>query len=148
MDLGEILENPVLQPIFDQAKSFGMILLAIIGIFYLISIIWVIRDAYLRGSNPIVWGIISLLPFIGAFAYAMLRPPMLLSDRDEQDLDFTLKQRELMKYGECGKCGYPVEREYLVCPKCGTQLKNECKKCGHALNPDWKICPFCCTQVR
>ncbi len=73
---------------------------------------------------------------------------MLLSDRDEQDLDFTLKQRELMKYGECGKCGYPVEREYLVCPKCGTQLKNECKQCGRSLDPDWKICPFCCTRVR
>jgi RNA polymerase subunit RPABC4/transcription elongation factor Spt4 len=148
MDLAEILDNPVLQPVFDMIKSAGTVLLAIIGVFYLISIIWVIRDSYLRGSQPIVWGIVALIPFLGAFAYSLLRPPMLLSDRDEQDLDFTLKQRELMKYGECGKCGCPVEREYLVCPKCGTQLKNECKNCGHALNPDWKICPFCCTTVR
>ena len=119
----------------------------VIGIFYLISIIWVIRDAYLRGANPVIWGIISLVPFIGAFFYAMMRPPMLLSDKDEQNLDFALKQRQLMLYGECGKCGYPVEREFLMCPRCGTQLKNECKRCGHALNPEWQVCPYCCTPV-
>lgn len=124
-----------------------MSIVVIIGIFYVISIIWVIRDSYLRGANPVIWGIISLVPFIGAFFYAMMRPPMLLSDKDEQNLDFALKQRQLMQYGECGKCGYPVEREYLMCPRCGTQLKNECKRCGHSLNPEWKVCPYCCTPV-
>lgn len=122
-------------------------LIFIIGAFYLISIIWVVRDAYLRGANPVIWGILSLVPFIGAFFYAMMRPPMLLSDKDEQSLDFALKQRQLMNYGECGKCGYPVEREFLMCPRCGTQLKNECKRCGRALNPEWQVCPYCCTQV-
>lgn len=122
-------------------------ILFVIGIFYVISIIWVIRDSYLRGANPVIWGIISLIPFMGAFFYAMMRPPMLLSDHDEQSLDFALKQRQLMQYGECGKCGYPVEREYLMCPRCSTQLKNECKRCGHALNPGWQVCPYCCTPI-
>jgi len=122
-------------------------IIVVIGVFYLISIIWVIRDSYLRGANPVIWGLISLVPFIGAFFYAMMRPPMLLSDKDEQNLDFALKQRQLMNYGECGKCGYPVEREYLMCPRCSTQLKNECKRCGHALNPEWQVCPYCCTPV-
>jgi len=124
-----------------------MVIVGFIGVLYLISIIWVIRDSYLRGSIPIIWGIIALIPFIGAFAYSMMRPPMLLSDRDEQELDFALKQRELLKYGECAKCGYPVEREYLMCPRCSTQLKNECRSCGHALNPEWVVCPFCCTPM-
>lgn len=122
-------------------------IVVVIGIFYVISIIWVIRDSYLRGANPVIWGVISLVPFIGAFFYSMMRPPMLLSDKDEQNIDFALKQRQLMQYGECGKCGYPVEREFLMCPRCGTQLKNECKRCGHALNPEWKVCPYCCTPV-
>ncbi|MCL1880118.1 MAG: zinc ribbon domain-containing protein [Actinomycetia bacterium] len=134
--------------ITPEIRAFFITIIVIIALFYLISIIWVIRDSYLRGANPVVWGLISLIPYLGAFAYAMLRPPMLLADRDEQDLDFTLKQRELMKYGECANCGYPVEREYLMCPQCGTQLKNECKSCGHALNPEWKVCPYCCTPTR
>ncbi len=133
--------------ITPEVKFAIMAIFVVIGIFYVISIIWVIRDSYLRGANPVIWGIISLVPFIGAFFYAMMRPPMLLSDKDEQNLEFALKQRQLMKYGECGKCGYPVEREYLMCPRCGTQLKNECKRCGHSLNPEWQVCPYCCTPV-
>ncbi|MDR0308648.1 MAG: hypothetical protein LBH87_01805 [Coriobacteriales bacterium] len=130
--------------ILKSVMPFLIVVIIVIGLLYLLSVIWVIRDAYLRGANPIVWGLIALIPFIGVFAYTILRPPMLLSDHDEQDLDFTLKQRELMKYGECASCGYPVEREYLMCPHCASPLKNECKICGHALDPDWKVCPFCC----
>ena len=144
MDLSEVLDA-IITP---EMRMFGMGVLIFIGILYFISIIWVIRDSYLRGSSPILWGIVALIPFLGAFAYSMLRPPMLLADRDEQDLDFTLKQRELMKYGECGSCGYPVDQEFLMCPRCGTQLKNECINCSHALNPDWTVCPYCCTPVR
>jgi len=143
MDLSGILEKLIT----PEMRRFFLIIGLIIVIFYVISVIWVIRDSYLRGANPIIWAVIGLVPFMGAFTYSMLRPPMLLSDRDEQDLDFTLKQRQLMQYGECAHCGYPVEREYLMCPQCGTQLRNECKSCGHALNPDWKVCPYCCTSV-
>jgi len=146
--MGEQITEILGSLITPEMRAFMVGVVVVIAVFYLISIIWVIRDSYLRGANPIIWGIVSLVPFIGAFTYSMLRPPMLLSDRDEQDLDFVLKQRELMKYGECGKCGYPVEREYLACPRCGTQLKNECSQCGHALNTDWTICPYCCTPVR
>ncbi|MDR2672524.1 MAG: zinc ribbon domain-containing protein [Coriobacteriales bacterium] len=138
------LLNSIITP---EVRFAITLIVALIGVFYLISIVWVIRDAYLRGANPIIWGVVSLVPFLGAFAYAMMRPPMLLSDKDEQNLDFALKQRQLMNYGECGKCGYPVEREYLMCPRCGTQLKNECRQCGHALNPEWSVCPYCCTPV-
>ena len=141
-----------MQELFDtiitpEVRLAIVAVIAMIAVFYVISIIWVIRDAYLRGANPFIWGVISIIPFIGAFLYAMMRPPMLLADKDEQNLDFALKQRELMRYGECGKCGYPVEREYLMCPRCSTQLKNECKRCGHALNPEWQVCPYCCTPV-
>jgi len=141
------LQDVIQAFVTPQLEAFAISVIIVIAIFYLISVVWVIRDSYLRGANPIVWGLIALIPFLGAFTYAMLRPPMLLSDRDEQDLDFTLKQRELLKYGECANCGYPVERDYLMCPQCGTQLKNECPSCGRPLNPEWKTCPYCCTKV-
>jgi len=140
----EELLNSLITP---EVKLAIQAIVVVIGVFYLISIIWVVRDSYLRGANPVIWGLIGLVPFIGAFFYAMMRPPMLLSDKDEQNLDFALKQRQLMNYGECGKCGYPVEREYLMCPRCSTQLKNECKRCAHALNPEWQVCPYCCTPI-
>ncbi|MDR2108629.1 MAG: zinc ribbon domain-containing protein [Coriobacteriales bacterium] len=138
------LMNQIITP---EVKTAFMLIIILLGVLYVISIIWVIRDSYLRGANPVIWGVVSLVPYLGAFAYSMMRPPMLLSDKDEQAIDFALKKRELMKYGECAKCGYPVENEYLMCPNCGTQLKNECRSCGHALKPEWKVCPYCCTPV-
>jgi len=141
------MEEILNQLITPQVRMVLMVVVIFIAVLYLISIVWVIRDSYLRGASPIIWGIISLIPFLGAFAYSMMRPPMLLSDKDEQALDFALKQRELLKYGECAKCSYPVEQEFLMCPRCGTQLKNECRRCGHALNPEWAVCPYCCTPV-
>ncbi len=62
-DFSEVLDSFIT----PEMRMFGMILVIVVGVFYLISIIWVIRDSYLRGSNPIVWGIIALIPFIGAF---------------------------------------------------------------------------------
>ena len=73
---------------------------------------------------------------------------MLLSDREEQEMDYLLRQRELMKYGECGRCGYPVQDDYVMCPNCGSQLKNVCPHCERPLNPEWSVCPYCCTKVR
>jgi RNA polymerase subunit RPABC4/transcription elongation factor Spt4 len=134
--------------ITPEVEAAVIVIGILIAVLYVISVVWVIRDSFMRGSSPVVWGIIALIPFIGAFAYAMLRPPLLLADRDEQELDFVLKQRKLMSYGECGRCGYPVENEFIVCPRCGVQLKNVCARCHHPLNPDWAVCPYCGTQAR
>lgn len=77
----------------------------------------------------------------------MLRPPLLQIDRDEQELEIALKQRELMKYGECANCGYPVEADFVLCPNCHQRLKNLCGTCNHALDPTWTVCPYCATPV-
>ncbi|MCL2150966.1 MAG: zinc ribbon domain-containing protein, partial [Coriobacteriia bacterium] len=82
MDISDILES-IITP---EMRMIAAGVVVLIAVFYLISLIWVIRDSYLRGANPIIWGLIGLIPFLGAFTYSMLRPPMLLSDRDEQDL--------------------------------------------------------------
>ena len=80
-------------------------------------------------------------------AHCLLRPPLLQLDRDEQELEIALKQRQLMKYGECANCGYPVEADFVLCPNCHTQLKNLCMRCNHALEPSWTVCPYCATPV-
>ena len=102
---------------------------------YVLSIIWVVRDAYQRGTVWYIWAIVALVPILGVIAYCLLRPPLLQIDRDEQELEVALKQRQLMQYGECANCGYPVEADYVLCPNCHQRLKNQCQKCGHALDP-------------
>ena len=89
----------------------------------------------------------ALVPVLGLVAYCLLRPPLLQLDRDEQELEIALKQRQLMKYGECANCGYPVEADFVLCPNCHTQLKNLCMRCNHALEPSWTVCPYCATPV-
>ena len=112
---------------------------------YVLSIIWVVRDAYQRGTVWYIWAIVALVPILGA--NRRLRPPLLQIDRDEQELEVALKQRQLMQYGECANCGYPVEADYVLCPNCHQRLKNQCQKCGHALDPSWTVCPYCATPL-
>lgn len=123
------------------------VVVGMLVVLYVLSIIWVVRDAYLRGTLWYVWAIVALVPLAGVIAYCLLRPPLLQIDRDEQELEIALKQRELMKYGECATCGYPVEVDYVLCPNCHQQLKNLCSGCGKALEPAWTVCPFCTTPA-
>lgn len=123
------------------------VVVGMLVVLYVLSIIWVVRDAYLRGTLWYVWAIVALVPLAGVIAYCLLRPPLLQIDRDEQELEIALKQRELMKYGECATCGYPVEVDYVLCPNCHQQLKNLCNGCGKALEPAWTVCPFCTTPA-
>ncbi len=130
----------------QMQAAFVVVIVAVI-ILYVLSIVWVVRDAYMRGITWYIWAIISLVPFLGVIAYCLLRPPMLQIDRDEQELEVALKQRQLMQYGECATCGYPVEADYVLCPNCHARLKNLCSHCGHALEPTWGICPYCAAPV-
>lgn len=123
------------------------LLVVLLVVLYVLSIIWVVRDAYLRGTTWYLWAIVALVPVVGVIAYCLMRPPMLKIDRDEQELEVALKQRQLMQYGECATCGYPVDADYVICPNCHTQLKNLCSQCKHALEPAWTVCPYCATPV-
>ena len=123
------------------------VFIVMLVILYVLSIVWVVRDAYLRGTMWYVWAVVALVPLLGVIAYCLLRPPLLQIDRDEQELEVALKQRQLMQYGECASCGYPVEADYVLCPNCHQRLKNQCAKCGHALDPSWTVCPYCATPL-
>ncbi len=130
----------------EMQAAFTVVLVLLV-ILYVLSIVWVVRDAYLRGTAWYIWAVVSLVPALGVIAYCLLRPPLLQLDRDEQELEIALKQRQLMKYGECAACGYPVEADFVLCPNCHTQLKNLCMRCNHALEPSWTVCPYCAPPV-
>lgn len=61
-------------------------------------------------SAYVAWGIIALIPFVGLIAYLVLRPHSYASDREEQELDMALRERQLAQYGTCPQCGAPSRR--------------------------------------
>ena len=71
-----------------------------------------------------------------------------LVDREEQDLDIALREHQLSHYGICPKCGAPIDRDFVVCPICNTQVRNVCPTCHRPLNADWKVCPYCRTRIQ
>lgn len=124
----------------------ALIFVVLLLILYILSIVWSVRDAADRGTTWAL-GLLSIIPLAGIVAYCLVRPPLLQSDKEEQDLELALKQRQLMQYGECGNCGYPVEADYVLCPNCHQRLKNLCPTCHHALDSSWTICPYCTTPI-
>ena len=101
------------------------LMVACVVMVYILSIVYVIRDAQRRGAEPWwVWAIISVIPIVGILAYVILRPSSYLVDREEQDLDIALREHQLSHYGICPKCGAPIDRDFVVCPICNTQVRN------------------------
>lgn len=109
---------------------------------YVLSVVYVFIDARRRGaSSYVAWGIIALIPFVGLIAYLVLRPHSYASDREEQELDMALRERQLAQYGTCPQCGAPIEKDFVVCPVCDTQVRNVCPSCHRPLDAHWKVAP-------
>ena len=135
-----------MQELFDQivtpeVKMVLYLMVVCVVMLYILSIVYVIRDAQRRGAEPWwMWAIISVIPVVGLLAYVILRPSSYLIDREEQDLDIALREHQLSHYGICPKCGAPIDRDFVVCPICNTQVRNVCPTCHRPLNADWKVC--------
>jgi RNA polymerase subunit RPABC4/transcription elongation factor Spt4 len=116
---------------------------------YVLSVVYVVVDSKRRGvSNPTLWAIIALIPIAGLVCYIVLRPNSYLADREEQELDVALRERQLAQYGTCPKCGAPIEKDFVVCPVCNTQVRNVCPSCHRPLDAHWHVCPYCRTHIQ
>ena len=80
----------------EMQAAFTVVLVLLV-ILYVLSIVWGVRDAYLRCTAWYIWAEVALVPVLGLVAYCLLRPPLLQLDRDEQELEIALKQSHLMK---------------------------------------------------
>ena len=58
--------------------------------------------------------------------YAIVRPPELLADRDERELEMQMMAQRLSEETRCSFCKTPVQDDYLVCPTCGRRLRSQC----------------------
>jgi RNA polymerase subunit RPABC4/transcription elongation factor Spt4 len=88
-----------------------------------------------------------IFPFIGTLIYVIVRPPEYLLDSRERELDLAVLETEFRRRaGLCPNCRSVVEKEYLLCPECGWDLKKPCENCRRLLRLDWDTCPYCATM--
>ena len=123
--------------------------IAFVVALYLLSVVYVFIDAKRRGVQAFWdWGLLALVPFVGLMAYIVMRPASYVADREEQELDMALRERQLAQYGSCPNCGTSIEKDFIVCPVCNTQVRNVCPTCKRPLEAHWKVCPFCRTHIQ
>lgn len=131
------------------ARNLGLFLVVA---FWLVSAFWVYKDARRRVEDPWLVATATLLglvpPFLGPFVYLFFRPPELIVERRERELEMrALEERLAERDLRCPVCRGRVEPSYLVCPVCTTRLKQACAECGAPLESIWQTCPYCATPV-
>lgn len=125
------------------------VFIAFVVALYLLSVAYVFIDAKRRGVQAFwAWGLLALIPFVGLIAYLVMRPSMYASDREEQELEMALRERQLAQYGNCPNCGTTIEKDFIVCPVCNTQVRNVCPTCKKPLEAHWIVCPYCRTHIQ
>lgn len=108
---------------------------------------WTFTDAGRRGTVRFFWGIVALVfPFLGTLVYLIVRPPEYELDSRERELELAVLERELrQRVALCPNCRSVVEKDYLLCPECGWDLKKPCVNCNKPLHLNWSTCPYCAT---
>jgi RNA polymerase subunit RPABC4/transcription elongation factor Spt4 len=141
--INDFLNSPILTIGFRVAVLFFVVLW--ISLAY-----WTFQDAGRRGTIRFFWGIAALIfPFLGPLIYLIVRPPEYVLDSRERELELAVLERELkQRVNLCPNCRSVVEKEYLLCPVCGWDLKKPCDNCGRPLHLDWRTCPYCATVQR
>jgi hypothetical protein len=132
----------------DGLNLAATLVVLMIVVVWLALIVYTYFDAKRRIADPFLVGcatIGSFFPYIGTAVYAILRPPEFLEDAHERELEIRaaeLRVRQLTE-SSCPNCEFPVERNYLRCPKCQQRLKDPCQSCGKPVDPRWSLCPYC-----
>ena len=133
-------------------KDVSIGLVALVLLFWLATIAWVLKDARRRIEDPFLIGLATLIgaipPFLGPLIYMLFRPPEYLDDVRERELEIrAIESRLGGPEVKCKVCGCEVESDFLVCPVCTTKLRSPCGKCHRPLEPAWQVCPYCATPV-
>lgn len=141
--INDFLNSPYLTIGFRLVALFFVVL-------WLSLAYWTFADAGRRGTIRFFWGIVALIvPFLGTLIYLIVRPPEYVLDSRERELELAVLERELKRrVSLCPSCRSVVEKDYLLCPECGWDLKKPCLNCGKPLDLNWRVCPYCATAQR
>jgi RNA polymerase subunit RPABC4/transcription elongation factor Spt4 len=119
-------------------------------VLWLALIAWTHVDAKRRIEDPVLVGCataVSVYPCVGPLVYALLRPPKLLRDASERELEIRASIFRIKRLEEavCLNCEHPIQATYQRCPKCRTRVKDPCRRCGKLVDRRWSFCPYCDT---
>ena len=143
--MSSLLDPIVTNPLFSLVKNLLMLFSVVL---YFAVIFWTWRDANRRGAMGWFWGLVcAVFPFVGWLVYLVVRPPELLDDARERELEIRAREAQLTRdYDACPSCFKPVEKDFLICPYCMKKLRKPCVECGKALRLNWQVCPYCKTK--
>jgi RNA polymerase subunit RPABC4/transcription elongation factor Spt4 len=122
LDLLGIMSGCGLPPIPALAPLIPLALL--VCIYVVVVAVLVHRDARKRGMDPWLWATVAaFVPYlIGVIIYLVARST---------------------GGSPCIDCGRRIQRDFVVCPYCGTSQQTTCPDCRKIVRPDWKACPYC-----
>jgi len=142
MDLFSTFTNFFGSPVF---KLTTRLFVLFVIVFWLSLVYWTYRDAKRRGALSVYWAAVVLFfNIFGWFIYLVVRPPELLEDVKERELEIKAQEASLGKAElVCSSCFKPIEPDFLICPHCLKKLKESCPRCGRALRTSWTVCPYC-----
>ncbi len=148
MDLFEYIDDVVAFFTHPAWKYAIYSIIFILIIVWLAFVYWTYRDAKLRSesvASAVFWAlVVFVLNFLGLILYLILRPPELIDDVVERDLEIERMETLLdSKQSRCPACGNLIKDDFLICPYCRKKLRNSCTNCGRPLNLNWKVCPYC-----
>ena len=125
------------------------LLIVAVALVWLALVVWTFADARRRIDDRFVVGCATLgallFPFLGSLIFLIVRPPELLEDVRERDLEIAAAEARLAheRVHSCPHCDAPTEREFLRCPSCLRKLRDPCVACARPLDAEWRICPYC-----
>ncbi len=132
-------------------SSVVLIIAAFLGAFlaalWLGLVIWTFRDIRARSRDVfaqiLATLLVALLNLPGLLVYVMVRPRETLAEAYERSLEEEALLQSIEEQPTCPGCGQRVEKDWLLCPICRTQLNRTCRRCGQAISLYWTICPYC-----
>lgn len=131
-------------PFFEGYSDLQAGLMLFAGLIWVLTIIWVIRDAMARSESLAFQLFAALLvtllsPVVGLPLYLAFRPLVYKWERGYW--------REAMTQGivPCPHCGSLVDDQHKACVFCGEYLQAECKECQHTYYRGYRYCSQCGT---
>ena len=98
------------------------------------------RDIFARLLSPLMVLVFNLP---GLLLYFILRPQETLAEAYERELEAEALLQDMEQRDVCPECGYNVEPDFVVCPRCEAELRYACISCGRLLQLNWRACPYC-----
>ncbi len=125
---------------------------ALLVAFWIGLVVWTFRDIRARTRDVFAWLLATLLVLllgpIGWLLYFLLRPRETLAQVYDRQLEEEALLRDITARRACPKCQTVTEADWLLCPRCGLELRHRCVDCGRPLELDWIACPYCTAPVK